>query len=113
VTVIHLRAGGVSLVLDAQGGAGEPLAHGACVREGRHGRTGHDATLVLAVGALGFGVRKLGMAFRVATALSGHLGIEWDIASASAGEQAALAEVGLPMPVLRPEQALLPHLTSP
>jgi len=27
-----------------------PLPHGAWVREGRHGRTGHDATLVLAVG---------------------------------------------------------------
>jgi alpha-galactosidase len=32
------------------------------------------------------------LAFRVATALFGHFGIEWDIASASASEQAALAE---------------------
>jgi alpha-galactosidase len=34
-----------------------PLPHGAWVREGRHGRTGHDATLVLAVGTRGFGFR--------------------------------------------------------
>jgi alpha-galactosidase len=34
-----------------------PLAHGAWVREGRHGRTGHDATLVLAAGTPGFGFR--------------------------------------------------------
>jgi alpha-galactosidase len=34
-----------------------PLPHGAWVREGRHGRTGHDATLVLAVGTPGFGFR--------------------------------------------------------
>jgi alpha-galactosidase len=33
------------------------LPHGAWVREGRHGRTGHDATLVLAVGTAGFGFR--------------------------------------------------------
>ena len=32
------------------------------------------------------------LAFRVATAIFGHFGIEWDIASASAGEQQALAE---------------------
>ena len=32
------------------------------------------------------------LAFRVATALFGHFGIEWDIASASAAEQEALAE---------------------
>jgi alpha-galactosidase len=32
------------------------------------------------------------LAFRVATALFGHFGIEWDIASASAAEQQALAE---------------------
>jgi alpha-galactosidase len=31
------------------------LPQGAWVREGRHGRTGHDATLVLAVGTPGFG----------------------------------------------------------
>ena len=36
--------------------------------------------------------RVHGLAFRVATALFGHFGIEWDIASASAGEQEALAE---------------------
>jgi alpha-galactosidase len=35
-----------------------PLPHGAWVREGRHGRTGHDATLVLAVGTPGFGFRS-------------------------------------------------------
>ena len=34
-----------------------PLSHGAWVREGRHGRTGHDATLVLAAGTPGFGFR--------------------------------------------------------
>jgi alpha-galactosidase len=34
-----------------------PLPHGAWSREGRHGRTGHDATLVLAVGTPGFGFR--------------------------------------------------------
>ena len=36
--------------------------------------------------------RVHGLAFRVATALFGHFGIEWDIASASEPEQAALAE---------------------
>jgi alpha-galactosidase len=36
--------------------------------------------------------RVHGLAFRVATALFGHFGIEWDIASASAEEQKALAE---------------------
>jgi alpha-galactosidase len=34
-----------------------PLPHGAWVREGRHGRTGHDATLVLTAGTGGFGFR--------------------------------------------------------
>ena len=34
------------------------LPQGAWVREGRHGRTGHDATLVLAVGTPGFGFRS-------------------------------------------------------
>ena len=34
------------------------LPHGAWAREGRHGRTGHDATLVLAVGTPGFGFRS-------------------------------------------------------
>jgi alpha-galactosidase len=34
------------------------LPHGAWVREGRHGRTGHDATLVLAAGTPGFGFRS-------------------------------------------------------
>jgi alpha-galactosidase len=35
-----------------------PLPHGAWVRESRHGRPGHDATLVLAVGTPGFGFRS-------------------------------------------------------
>jgi alpha-galactosidase len=35
-----------------------PLPQGAWVREGRHGRTGHDATLVLAAGTPGFGFRS-------------------------------------------------------
>jgi alpha-galactosidase len=35
-----------------------PLPNGAWVREGRHGRPGHDATLVLAVGTSGFGFRS-------------------------------------------------------
>jgi alpha-galactosidase len=35
-----------------------PLPQGAWVREGRHGRTGHDATLVLAAGTGGFGFRS-------------------------------------------------------
>ncbi|HTE70548.1 MAG TPA: alpha-galactosidase [Actinomycetes bacterium] len=34
------------------------LLHGAWVREARHGRTGHDATLVLAAGTPGFGFRS-------------------------------------------------------
>ena len=34
-----------------------PLAMGAWVREGRRGRTGHDAPLVLAAGTPGFGFR--------------------------------------------------------
>jgi alpha-galactosidase len=36
--------------------------------------------------------RTQDLSFRVATALFGHFGIEWDIASASVAEQAALAE---------------------
>jgi alpha-galactosidase len=36
--------------------------------------------------------RTQDLSFRVATALFGHFGIEWDIASASAGDRAALAE---------------------
>jgi alpha-galactosidase len=36
--------------------------------------------------------RSHGLAFRVATALFGHFGIEWDVASASEQEQQALAE---------------------
>jgi alpha-galactosidase len=35
-----------------------PLPQGAWVREGRHGRSGHDATLVLAAGTPGFGFRS-------------------------------------------------------
>ena len=35
-----------------------PFVSGAFVREGRHGRTGHDATLVLAAGTAGFGNRS-------------------------------------------------------
>jgi alpha-galactosidase len=34
------------------------LPHGTWAREGRHGRTGHDATLVLAAGTPGFGFRS-------------------------------------------------------
>jgi alpha-galactosidase len=34
-----------------------PFAHGSWVREGRHGRTGHDAPLLLAAGTPGFGNR--------------------------------------------------------
>jgi alpha-galactosidase len=33
----------------------QPLVDGAVVREGRHGRTGHDATLLLVAGEPGFG----------------------------------------------------------
>ena len=34
-----------------------PLGHGSWVREGRHGRTGHDAPLLLVAGTPGFGFR--------------------------------------------------------
>jgi alpha-galactosidase len=42
------------------------------------------------------------LAFRVATALFGHLGVEWDIAAASAAEQRALAEAIASYRRLRP-----------
>jgi alpha-galactosidase len=48
-----------------------PLAQGAWVREARHGRPGHDATLVLAVGTPGFG-------FRSGEVWAGHLGWSGD-----------------------------------
>ena len=35
-----------------------PLHHGTWLREGRHGRTGHDATLLLVAGTPGFGFRS-------------------------------------------------------
>jgi alpha-galactosidase len=35
----------------------QPFVDGAVVREGRHGRTGHDATLLLVAGEPGFGFR--------------------------------------------------------
>jgi len=37
----------------------------------------------------------------------------WQEAGGVTIDGRALAEVGLPLPVLRPEQALLLHLTSP
>jgi alpha-galactosidase len=37
----------------------------------------------------------------------------WLAAGGAALEGRVLGEVGLPLPVLRPEQALLLHLTSP
>jgi len=35
-----------------------PLGHGSWRREGRHGRTGHDAPLLLVAGTPGFGFRS-------------------------------------------------------
>ncbi|WP_201931044.1 alpha-galactosidase [Nocardioides donggukensis] len=46
------------------------LNHGAWVREGRHGRTGHDAPLLLVAGTAGFGFRD-GEAWAVHVAWSG------------------------------------------
>ncbi|MBM7076034.1 alpha-galactosidase [Micromonospora humida] len=47
-----------------------PWPHGAWVREGRHGRTGHDATLLLVAGTAGFGFGH-GELWAVHTAWSG------------------------------------------
>ncbi|MFG1799382.1 alpha-galactosidase [Micromonospora carbonacea] len=47
-----------------------PWPMGAWVREGRHGRTGHDATLLLVAGTAGFGFRH-GEVWAVHTAWSG------------------------------------------
>ncbi|WP_433317294.1 alpha-galactosidase [Micromonospora sp. CA-269861] len=47
-----------------------PWPHGAWVREGRHGRTGHDATLLLVAGTAGFGFGH-GEVWAVHTAWSG------------------------------------------
>ncbi|MFI6781141.1 alpha-galactosidase [Micromonospora sp. NPDC050276] len=47
-----------------------PWQHGAWVREGRHGRTGHDATLLLVAGTAGFGFGH-GEVWAVHTAWSG------------------------------------------
>jgi alpha-galactosidase len=55
----------------------QPLHDGALVREGRHGRTGHDATLLLAAGEPGFGF--------------GH-GEVWAIHVAWSGDHVAYAE---------------------
>jgi alpha-galactosidase len=52
-----------------------PLPHGAWVREGRHGRTGHDAPLVLAAGTPGFGFRA-GEVWAAHLAWSGD-GVHW------------------------------------
>ena len=48
-----------------------PFTHGTYVREGRHGRTGADATLLLLVGEAGFGFRH-GEVWGVHTAWSGN-----------------------------------------
>lgn len=48
-----------------------PLLPGAVVRDGRKGRTGHDATLLLAAGSPGFGFRS-GQVWAVHTAWSGN-----------------------------------------
>ncbi len=48
-----------------------PFTHGTHVREGRHGRTGADATLLMLVGAAGFSFRH-GEAWGVHTAWSGN-----------------------------------------
>ncbi|MFF5181236.1 alpha-galactosidase [Micromonospora sp. NPDC000316] len=47
-----------------------PWQHGSWVREGRHGRTGHDATLLLVAGTAGFGFGH-GEVWAVHTAWSG------------------------------------------
>lgn len=48
----------------------QPFHEGALVREGRHGRTGHDATLLLVAGEPGFGSRR-GEVWAVHVAWSG------------------------------------------
>ena len=48
-----------------------PFVHGTYLREGRHGRTGADATLLALVGEAGFGFRQ-GEAWGVHTAWSGN-----------------------------------------
>ena len=76
-----------------------PLPQGAWVRESRHGRPGHDATLVLAVGTPGFG-------FRSGEVWAGHLAWSGDCvhwvergadghAGLGAGELLATSEVVL------------------
>ncbi|HYJ67204.1 MAG TPA: alpha-galactosidase [Nocardioidaceae bacterium] len=55
----------------------QPLHDGALVREGRHGRTGHDATLLMAAGEPGFGF--------------GH-GEVWAVHVAWSGDHVAYAE---------------------
>ena len=54
-----------------------PWQHGTWVREGRHGRTGHDATLLLVAGTAGFGF--------------GH-GEVWAVHTAWSGDHVHLAE---------------------
>jgi alpha-galactosidase len=51
-----------------------PLGHGAWRREGRHGRTGHDAPLLLVAGTPGFG-------FRSGEVWGAHLGWSGDAAT--------------------------------
>jgi alpha-galactosidase len=54
-----------------------PLHHGTWLREGRHGRTGHDATLLLVAGTPGFGFRS---------------GEVWGVHLAWSGDHASWAE---------------------
>jgi alpha-galactosidase len=71
-----------------------PLGHGAWRREGRHGRTGHDAPLLLVAGTPGFG-------FRAGEVWGVHLG--WSGDAATWAERlpdgtAVLAAAELPAP---------------
>ncbi|HYO38544.1 MAG TPA: alpha-galactosidase [Nocardioidaceae bacterium] len=63
-----------------------PFHHGAWVRAGRHGRTGHDATLVMVAGSAGF-------SFRQGTVWGVHLG--WSGDSVHYAERTAEGEAVL------------------
>ena len=71
-----------------------PFTHGTYLREGRHGRTGPDATLLLLAGEQGFGFRH-GEAWGVHTAWSGN---HRTLAERASGTESILAggEILLP-----------------
>ena len=116
------------LLHGGHGGAGRPPEPGRLPARGGRRRPGRGAVRLRAAGRLGVrdpGPARLpgldpGRAYRVTPlAVAGEpetkqvVAPRWLAAGGVTLAGRVLAEVGLPLPVLRPEQALLLHLTSP